>query len=195
KEEAEAVELEESKEEVAAAELEESEEKVEVVELEESKEEEPVTEFILEETSQEIAIEETINKELVDNTPVAEQPVISQQETIEFKEEREVLVPDSEADEQTKKDVQSFANVLIEEAEEKKQVAEEQPATQTEEPKREKKRHVPFNVVMLKQDRKKLMERHAARTNVTQSTFGERVAEKPMQQVAVEAQMEEKPMQ
>ncbi|MED1106571.1 DNA translocase FtsK, partial [Bacillus paramycoides] len=195
KEEAEAVELEESKEEVAAAELEESEEKVEVVELEESKEEEPVTEFILEETSQEIAIEETINKELVDNTPVAEQPVISQQETIEFKEEREVFVPDSEADEQTKKDVQSFANVLIEEAEEKKQVAEEQPATQTEEPKREKKRHVPFNVVMLKQDRKKLMERHAARTNVTQSTFGERVAEKPMQQVAVEAQVEEKPMQ
>ncbi|MED0979598.1 DNA translocase FtsK [Bacillus paramycoides] len=195
KEEAEAVELEESKEEVAAAELEESEEKVEVVELEESKEEEPVTEFILEETSQEIAMEETINKELVDNTPVAEQPVISQQETIEFKEEREVFVPDSEADEQTKKDVQSFANVLIEEAEEKKQVAEEQPATQTEEPKREKKRHVPFNVVMLKQDRKKLMERHAARTNVTQSTFGERVAEKPMQQVAVEAQMEETPMQ
>ncbi|NWK67689.1 DNA translocase FtsK [Bacillus paramycoides] len=194
-EEAEAVELEESKEEVAAAELEESEEKVEVVELEESKEEEPVTEFILEETSQEIAMEETINKELVDNTPVAEQPVISQQETIEFKEEREVFVPDSEADEQTKKDVQSFANVLIEEAEEKKQVAEEQPATQTEEPKREKKRHVPFNVVMLKQDRKKLMERHAARTNVTQSTFGERVTEKPMQQVAVEAQVEEKPVQ
>ncbi|MGE7900993.1 DNA translocase FtsK [Bacillus paramycoides] len=195
KEEAEAMELEESKEEAEAAELEESEEEVEVVELEESKEEEPVTEFILEETSQEIAMEETINKELVDNTPVAEQPVISQQETIEFKEEREVLVPDLEADEQTKKDVQSFANVLIEEAEEKKQVAEEQPATQTEEPKREKKRHVPFNVVMLKQDRKKLMERHAARTNVTQSTFGERVAEKPMQQVAVEAQVEEKPMQ
>ncbi|MFJ8455052.1 DNA translocase FtsK, partial [Bacillus paramycoides] len=195
KEEAEVAELEESKEEAEVAELEESEEEVEAAELEESEEEEPVTEFVLEETSQEIAIEETINKELMDNTPVAEQPVISQQETIEFKEEREVLVPDSEADEQTKKDVQSFANVLIEEAEEKKQVAEEQPATQTEEPKREKKRHVPFNVVMLKQDRKKLMERHAARTNVTQSTFGERVAEKPMQQVAVEAQVEEKPMQ
>ncbi|MED1491237.1 DNA translocase FtsK [Bacillus paramycoides] len=195
KEEAEVAELEESKEEAEAAELEESKEEAEAVELEESKEEEPVTEFILEETSQEIAIEETINKELVDNTPVAEQPVISQQETIEFKEEREVFVPDSEADEQTKKEVQSFANVLIEEAEEKKQVAKEQPATQTEEPKREKKRHVPFNVVMLKQDRKKLMERHAARTNVTQSTFGERVAEKPMQQVAVEAQVEEKPMQ
>ncbi|MED0959960.1 DNA translocase FtsK [Bacillus paramycoides] len=195
KEEAEAMELEESKEEAEAVELEESKEEVAAAELEESEEEEPVTEFILEETSQEIAMEETINKELVDNTPVAEQPVISQQETIEFKEEREVFVPDSEADEQTKKDVQSFANVLIEEAEEKKQVAEEQPATQTEEPKREKKRHVPFNVVMLKQDRKKLMERHAARTNVTQSTFGERVAEKPMQQVAVEAQVEEKPMQ
>ncbi|MGE7631921.1 DNA translocase FtsK [Bacillus paramycoides] len=194
-EEVEAIELEESKEEAEVAELEGSKEEIEAAELEESEEEEPVTEFILEETSQEIAMEETINKELVDNTPVAEQPVISQQETIEFKEEREVFVLDSEADEQTKKDVQSFANVLIEEAEEKKQVAEEQPATQTEEPKREKKRHVPFNVVMLKQDRKKLMERHAARTNVTQSTFGERVAEKSMQQVAVEAQVEEKPMQ
>ncbi|MGE7853332.1 DNA translocase FtsK [Bacillus paramycoides] len=194
-EEVEAIELEESKEEAEVAELEGSKEEIEAAELEESEEEEPVTEFILEETSQEIAMEETINKELVDNTPVAEQPVISQQETIEFKEEREVFVLDSEADEQTKKDVQSFANVLIEEAEEKKQVAEEQPATQTEEPKREKKRHVPFNVVMLKQDRKKLMERHAARTNVTQSTFGERVAEKPMQQVVVAEQVEEKPMQ
>uniref|UniRef100_UPI001F58A1E4 hypothetical protein n=1 Tax=Bacillus cereus group sp. BfR-BA-01381 TaxID=2920325 RepID=UPI001F58A1E4 len=38
-------------------------------------------------------------------------------------------------------------------------VAEEQPVVQKEEPKREKKRHVPFNVVMLKQDRTRLMER------------------------------------
>ncbi|MGG0325389.1 DNA translocase FtsK, partial [Bacillus mycoides] len=159
----------------------------EVAELEGTKEEEP--------TSQETVIEETMNTDLVENTPVAEQPVISQQETITFKEESEVCVPVSETDEQTKKDVQNFANVLVEEAEEKKQVAEEQPALQIEEPKREKKRHVPFNVVMLKQDRKKLMERHAARTNVMQSTVSERVEEKPMQQVVVEPQAEEKPMQ
>ncbi|QEL87275.1 DNA translocase FtsK [Bacillus mycoides] len=182
----EVAELEEAAEEVV--ELEKSEEATEeVAELEGTKEEEP--------TSQETVIEETMNTDLVENTPVAEQPVISQQETITFKEESEVFVPVSETDEQTKKDVQNFANVLVEEAEEKKQVAEEQPALQIEEPKREKKRHVPFNVVMLKQDRKKLMERHAARTNVMQSTVSERVEEKPMQQVVVEPQAEEKPMQ
>ncbi|MBE7125521.1 DNA translocase FtsK [Bacillus mycoides] len=184
----EVVELEESKEAEEVVELEEAEEATEeVAELEGTKEEEP--------TSQETVIEETMNTDLVENTPVAEQPVISQQETITFKEESEVFVPVSETDEQTKKDVQNFANVLVEEAEEKKQVAEEQPALQIEEPKREKKRHVPFNVVMLKQDRKKLMERHAARTNVMQSTVSERVEEKPMQQVVVEPQAEEKPMQ
>ncbi|MGG0259036.1 DNA translocase FtsK, partial [Bacillus mycoides] len=185
----EVVELEETKEATEeVVELEEAEEATEeVAELEGTKEEEP--------TSQETVIEETMNTDLVENTPVAEQPVISQQETITFKEESEVCVPVSETDEQTKKDVQNFANVLVEEAEEKKQVAEEQPALQIEEPKREKKRHVPFNVVMLKQDRKKLMERHAARTNVMQSTVSERVEEKPMQQVVVEPQAEEKPMQ
>ncbi|MGH0484618.1 DNA translocase FtsK [Bacillus mycoides] len=185
----EVVELEKSEEATEeVVELEEAEEATEeVAELEGTKEEEP--------TSQETVIEETMNTDLVENTPVAEQPVISQQETITFKEESEVFVPVSETDEQTKKDVQNFANVLVEEAEEKKQVAEEQPALQIEEPKREKKRHVPFNVVMLKQDRKKLMERHAARTNVMQSTVSERVEEKPMQQVVVEPQAEEKPMQ
>ncbi|ARJ24269.1 cell division protein FtsK [Bacillus mycoides] len=185
----EVVELEETKEATEeVVELEKPEEATEeVAELEGTKEEEPI--------SQETVIEETMNTDLVENTPVAEQPVISQQETITFKEESEVFVPVSETDEQTKKDVQNFANVLIEEAEEKKQVAEEQPALQIEEPKREKKRHVPFNVVMLKQDRKKLMERHAARTNVMQSTVSERVEEKPVQQVVVEPQAEEKPMQ
>ncbi|MES5892039.1 DNA translocase FtsK [Bacillus cereus group sp. RP43] len=193
--EAEVVELEESEEVEEVAEIEESEEVAEVVELEESKGIESVTEFALEETPQEELIEETMNTESLENIADAEQPVISQQETIEFMEESEVFVQVSEADEQVKKDVQSFANVLIEETEEKKQVVEEQPAVQKEEPKREKKRHVPFNVVMLKQDRKKLMERHAVRTNVTQSTVGERVTEKPMQQVVVEARVEEKPMQ
>ncbi|MGH0598615.1 DNA translocase FtsK, partial [Bacillus mycoides] len=194
-EEAEAVEVEESEEAEEVAELEESKEAEEVVELEESKEIESVTEFALEGTPQEEVIEETMNTGALENIAVEEQPVISQQETIEFMEESEVFVPVSEADEQTKKDVQSFANVLIEEADEKKQVVEEQPAVQKEEPKREKKRHVPFNVVMLKQDRKKLMERHAVRTNVTQSTVGERVTEKPMQQVVVEPQVEESPVQ
>ncbi|PES77923.1 cell division protein FtsK [Bacillus cereus] len=182
-------ELEEAKEATEeVAELEEAKEAAEeVAELEGTKEEEPI--------SQETVIEETMNTDLAENTPVAGQPVISQQETITFKEESEVFVPVSETDEQTKKDVQNFANVLIEEAEEKKQVAEEQPALQIEEPKREKKRHVPFNVVMLKQDRKKLMERHAARTNVMQSTASERVEEKPVQQMVVEPQVEEKPVQ
>ncbi|PFN72269.1 cell division protein FtsK [Bacillus cereus] len=185
----EVVELEEAKEATEeVVELEKSEEAAEeVAKLEGTKEEEPI--------SQETVIEETMNTDLVENTPVAGQPVISQQETITFKEESEVFVPISETDEQTKKDVQNFANVLIEEAEEKKQVAEEQPALQIEEPKREKKRHVPFNVVMLKQDRKKLMERHAARTNVMQSTASERVEEKPVQQMEVEPQVEEKPVQ
>ena len=195
KEAEEIVELEESEEVEEVAELEEAKEAEEVVELEESKEIESVTEFALEGTPQEEVIEETMNTGALENIAVEEQPVISQQETITFKEESEVFVPVSETDEQTKKDVQNFANVLIEEAEEKKQVAEEQPDLQIEEPKREKKRHVPFNVVMLKQDRKKLMERHAVRTNVTQSTVSERVEEKPVQQVVVEPQAEEKPMQ
>ncbi|MGG4556889.1 DNA translocase FtsK [Bacillus toyonensis] len=96
-------------------------------------------------------------------------------------------------------------------------VAKEQPIVQKEEPKREKKRHVPFNVVMLKQDRTRLMERHAARTSAMQSSMSERVEnkpvhqleeqptqqmvveprveEQPVQQVVVEPQVEEKPMQ
>jgi len=80
---------------------------------------------------------------------------------------------------------------------------EEQPVVQKEEPKREKKRHVPFNVVMLKQDRTRLMERNAARANAMQSSMKERVEnnpvqqveEPPVQQVVVEPQVEEKPMQ
>ncbi|PGZ27408.1 cell division protein FtsK, partial [Bacillus anthracis] len=82
-------------------------------------------------------------------------------------------------------------------------VVEEQSVVQKEEPKREKKRHVPFNVVMLKQDRTRLMERHAARTNAMQSSMSERVENKPVQQVeetpvqqvVVEPQVEEQPIQ
>ncbi|MGX5434158.1 DNA translocase FtsK [Bacillus toyonensis] len=82
-------------------------------------------------------------------------------------------------------------------------VAKEQPIVQKEEPKREKKRHVPFNVVMLKQDRTRLMERHAARTSAMQSSMSERVENKPVhqleeqptQQMVVEPRVEEQPTQ
>ncbi|MGQ7726224.1 DNA translocase FtsK [Bacillus sp. KNSH39] len=74
-------------------------------------------------------------------------------------------------------------------------IAEEQPVVQKEEPKREKKRHVPFNVVMLKQDRTRLMERHAARANAMQPSANVRVENKPVQQEAAEPQVEERPVQ
>ncbi|HDR8001681.1 TPA: DNA translocase FtsK [Bacillus cereus] len=74
-------------------------------------------------------------------------------------------------------------------------IAEEQPVVQKEEPKREKKRHVPFNVVMLKQDRTRLMERHAARANAMQPSANVRVENKPVQQEVAEPQVEERPVQ
>ncbi|PGB11220.1 cell division protein FtsK [Bacillus toyonensis] len=159
----------------------------------------------------------------------------TQQEMVldEAIEQKNEFIHVAEADEQTKEDVQSFANVLIAETEESKlfveegpvaeeqpvaeegpvaeeqpvveegPVAKEQPIVQKEEPKREKKRHVPFNVVMLKQDRTRLMERHAARTSAMQSSMSERVENKPVhqleeqpkQQMVVEPRVEEKPMQ
>ncbi|PDZ05276.1 cell division protein FtsK, partial [Bacillus cereus] len=227
---------EESEEEVIA-ETEELEEVEVITEAEELEEAEPVA---FEETQQEILLDEAI-------------------------EQKNEFIHVAEAEEQTKKDVQSFADVLIAEeqrvveeapiaeeqrvveeapiaeeqriveeapiveeqvveeapiaeeqqaveeapiaeeqqAVEEAAVAEEQPVVQKEEPKREKKRHVPFNVVMLKQDRTRLMERHAARTNAMQSSMSERVENKPVQQVEeppvqqviVEPQVEEKPMQ
>ncbi|PGT02907.1 cell division protein FtsK, partial [Bacillus cereus] len=69
-------------------------------------------------------------------------------------------------------------------------IVEEQQVVQKEEPKREKKRHVPFNVVMLKQDRTRLRERHAARMNAMQSSMSERVENKPVHQVE-EQQMQQ----
>uniref|UniRef100_UPI0022DFE8FC DNA translocase FtsK n=1 Tax=Bacillus mobilis TaxID=2026190 RepID=UPI0022DFE8FC len=184
------------------AETEESEEVEVIAETEEQEEAEPVA---LEETQQEILLDEAIAQ-------------------------KNEFIHVAEADEQTKKDVQSFADVLIAEEQpvveeapiaeeqqvveeariaeeqpvvEEARIAEEQPVVQKEEPKREKKRHVPFNVVMLKQDRTRLMERHAARANAMQSSMSERVENKPVQQVeektvqqvVVEPQVEEKPMQ
>ncbi|MGG0559881.1 DNA translocase FtsK, partial [Bacillus tropicus] len=220
------------------AEAEEQEEVEVIAETEERKEVEVIAETEAPEEVEPVVLEET-QQEMVLN------------EAIEQKNE---FIHVAEADEQTKKDVQSFADVLITEEQlvveetpiveeqpvaeetpivedqpvvEEASVAEEQPVVeetpiveeqpvaeetpiveeqsvvQKEEPKREKKRHVPFNVVMLKQDRTRLMERHAARTNAMQPSMSERVEnksvhqveEKPMQQVVVEPQVEEKPMQ
>ncbi|PGA00578.1 DNA translocase FtsK [Bacillus wiedmannii] len=192
------------------AEAEESEEVEVIAEAEELEEVEVITETEAPEEAEPVALEET-QQEMVLNEAI--------EQTNEF-------IHVAEAEEQAKKDVQSFADVLIAEEQrvveeapieeeqpvvEEAPIEEEQPIVQKEEPKREKKRHVPFNVVMLKQDRTRLMERHAARVNAMQSSMSERVEhnpvqqveetpvpqveEKPMQQVVVEPQVEEKPIQ
>ena len=223
------------------AEAEETEEAEVVVEAEETEEAEVIAETEGSEVEAIVELEETQQEMVLD-------------EAIEQKNE---FIHVAEADEQTKEDVQSFANVLIAETEESKlfveegpvaeeqpvaeegpvaeeqpvaeealvaeeqpvveegpaakeqpvveegPVAKEQPIVQKEEPKREKKRHVPFNVVMLKQDRTRLMERHAARTSAMQSSMSERVENKPVhqleeqptQQMVVEPRVEEQPAQ
>ncbi|PES17486.1 cell division protein FtsK, partial [Bacillus anthracis] len=183
-------EAEEQEEVEAIAEAEEQEEVEAIAEAEERKEVEVIAETEAPEEVEPVVLEET-QQEMVLN------------EAIEQKNE---FIHVAEADEQTKKDVQSFADVLITEEQlvvEETPIVEEQPVVQKEEPKREKKRHVPFNVVMLKQDRTRLMERHAARTNAMQPSMSERVEnksvhqveEQPMQQVVVEPQVEEQPVQ
>ncbi|MGH0566520.1 DNA translocase FtsK, partial [Bacillus cereus] len=195
-------ETEEQKEVEVIAEAEEQEEVEAIAEAEERKEIEVIAETEAPEEVEPVVLEET-QQEMVLNEAI--------EQTNEF-------IHDAEADEQTKKDVQNFADVLIAEAQpvveeaviaeeqqvvEETPVAEASPVVQKEEPKREKKRHVPFNVVMLKQDRTRLMERNAARANAMQSSMKERVEnkpvqqveEKPMQQVAVEPQVEETAMQ
>ncbi|CJJ05002.1 DNA translocase FtsK [Streptococcus pneumoniae] len=205
----------ESEEVEVIAETEESEEVEVIAETEESEEVEVIAEA--EETE---VIAET--KAPVVETFVALEEIQQEDEAIEQKSE---FIHVAEADEQTKKDVQSFANVLIAETEENRRIveeaqvaeeqrvveeapvveeqrvveetpiAEEQPVVQKEEPKREKKRHVPFNVVMLKQDRTRLMERHAARANAMQPSANVRVENKPVQQEVAEPQVEERPVQ
>ncbi|MCU5702687.1 DNA translocase FtsK [Bacillus wiedmannii] len=129
---------------------------------------------------------------------VEEQPVV---EEARIAEEQRVVEEAPIAEEQR---VVEEARIAEErQVVEETPVLEEQPIVQKEEPKRQKKRHVPFNVVMLKQDRTRLMERHAARVNAMQPSMSERVEnkpvqqveEKPMQQVVVEPQVEERPMQ
>ncbi|HDR8091654.1 TPA: DNA translocase FtsK [Bacillus cereus] len=199
-------ETEETEEVEVIAETEETEalEEVEVIaEAEESEEAEVITEA---EESEEVEVIAEINAPVVE-TFVALEDIQQEDEAIEQKNE---FIHVAEADEQTKKDVQSFADVLIAEEQpvaeeariaeeqptvEETPVVEEQPVVQKEEPKREKKRHVPFNVVMLKQDRTRLMERHAARANVMQPSANVRVENKPVQQEVAEPQVEERPVQ
>ncbi|MGG0131385.1 DNA translocase FtsK [Bacillus tropicus] len=267
-------ETEESEEVEVIAETEESEEVEVIAEAEETEEVEVIAETEEQEEVEAIAeAEERKEVEVIAETEAPEEvePVVleeTQQEMVlnEAIEQKNEFIHVAEADEQTKKDVQSFADVLITEEQlvveetpiveeqpvaeetpiveeqpvaeeipiveeqpvveeapvaeeqlvveetpiveeqlvvEETPIVEEQPVVQKEEPKREKKRHVPFNVVMLKQDRTRLMERHAARTNAMQPSMSERVEnksvhqveEKPMQQVVVEPQVEEQPVQ
>ncbi|MFK4012839.1 DNA translocase FtsK, partial [Bacillus cereus] len=220
-------ETEESEEVEVIAEAEESEEVEVIAEVEESEEVEVIAEA---EESEEAEVIAEINAPVVE-TFVALEEIQQEDEAIEQKSE---FIHVAEADEQTKKDVQSFADVLIAEEQpvveeapvaeeqqvveeapvveeqsvveeapvveeqpvaEETLVAEEQPVVQKEEPKREKKRHVPFNVVMLKQDRTRLMERHAARANAMQPSANVRVENKPVQQEVAEPQVEERPVQ
>ncbi|WP_141531372.1 DNA translocase FtsK, partial [Bacillus thuringiensis] len=235
-------EAEESEEVEVIAETEESEEVEVIAEAEESEEVEVIAEA--EESEEVEVIAETEELEEVEVIAETKGPVVETFVALEeIQQEDEVIEQNSEfihvaeADEQTKNDVQSFANVLIAETEENKRVveeapvveeksvveeapvveeqsvveeapvveeksvveevpvAEEQPVVKKEEPKREKKRHVPFNVVMLKQDRTRLMERHAARANAMQPSANVRVENKPVQQEVAEPQVEEQPMQ
>ncbi|PFE89340.1 DNA translocase FtsK [Bacillus thuringiensis] len=223
-------ETEEPEEVEVIAETEELEEVEVIAEAEELEEVEVITET---EELEEVEVIAEIKAPVVE-TFVALEEIQQEDEAIEQKSE---FIHVAEADEQTKNDVQSFANVLLAETEENKRVveeapvaeeqrvveetpvaeeqrvveeapvaeeqrvveeapvAEEQPVVKKEEPKREKKRHVPFNVVMLKQDRTRLMERHAARANAMQHSVNVRVENRPVQQVVAEPQVEEQPMQ
>ncbi|KXY36332.1 DNA translocase FtsK [Bacillus sp. FSL K6-0067] len=154
-----------------------------------------------------VAEEQSVVEEtpIVEEQPVAEEtPIAEEQQVVEeapIAEEQQVVEEAPIAEEQQVVEEAPIAEEqqVVEEA----PIVEEQPVVQKEEPKREKKRHVPFNVVMLKQDRTRLMEKHAARTNAMQPSMSERVEnksvhqveEKPMQQVVVEPQVEERPMQ
>ncbi|MGK8687026.1 DNA translocase FtsK [Bacillus cereus] len=134
-----------------------------------------------------IAEEQPVAEEtsVVEEQPAAEEAPIAEEQPVA--EETSVVEEQPVAEETSIVEEQPVA--------EEAPVVEEQPVVQKEEPKREKKRHVPFNVVMLKQDRARLMERHASRTNGMQSSMSERVENKPVHQVEEQPQVEEKPMQ
>ncbi|PFY22065.1 cell division protein FtsK [Bacillus toyonensis] len=222
-------EAEETEEAEVMAEMEETEE-AEVIAETEGSEVEAIVE--LEETQQEMVLDEAIEQknefihvaeadeqtmedvqsfanvliaETEESKPVAEEgPVAEEQPVVEegpAAEEQPVVEEGPVAEEQPVAEEGPAAEEqpVVEEG----PVAKEQPIVQKEEPKREKKRHVPFNVVMLKQDRTRLMERHAARTSAMQSSMSERVENKPVhqleeqptQQMVVEPRVEEQPTQ
>ncbi|HHT7007482.1 DNA translocase FtsK [Bacillus paranthracis] len=158
-----------------------------IVEEQPAAEEAPVVEEqpVVEETSvveEQPAAEET---PIVEEQPAAEEaPIAEEQPAVE---ETPIVEEQPAAEEAPVVEEQPVA--------EEAPVVEEQTVVQKEEPKREKKRHVPFNVVMLKQDRTRLMERHAARTNAMQPSMSERVENKSVHQVEEQPQVEEKQMQ
>ncbi|WHY28561.1 DNA translocase FtsK [Bacillus wiedmannii] len=171
-------------------------------------EEQPVVEEAPIVEAQQVVEEAPIAEEqrVVEEAPIAEaQRVIEEaQQVVEeapIVEEQRVVEEAPIVEEQ--RVVEEAPIVEAQQVVEEAPIAEEQRVVQKEEPKREKKRHVPFNVVMLKQDRTRLMERHAARVNAMQPSMSERVENKPVQQVeetpvqqvAVEPRVEEKPMQ
>ena len=162
-------------------------------------EEQPVAEETSIVEEQPVAEEAPVVEEqsVVEETPIVEEaPVVEGQSVVEeapIAEEQPVVEEAPIAEEQP---VAEEAPVVEEQrVVEEAPIVEEQPVVQKEEPKREKKRHVPFNVVMLKQDRARLMERHASRTNAMQSSMSERVENKPVHQVEEKPQVEEKQMQ
>ncbi|WP_410981314.1 DNA translocase FtsK [Bacillus pacificus] len=177
------------------------EEEQPVVEEAVIEEEQPVVEEAVIEEEQRVVEEAVIEEEqrVVEETVIEEEQSVVEEAVIE---EEQPVVEEAVIEEEQP----VVEEAVIEEEQpvaEETPVAEEPPVVQKEEPKREKKRHVPFNVVMLKQDRARLVERHAARTNAMQPSMKERVEnkpvhqveEQPMQQVVVEPQTEEQPMQ
>ncbi|MCU5498129.1 DNA translocase FtsK [Bacillus wiedmannii] len=222
-EEAESVALEETQQEMVLNEaIEQTNEFIHVAEAEEQakKDVQSFADVLIAE-EQQVVEEAPIAEEqrVVEEAPIAgEQPVVEEapiaegQQVVEeapIAEEQRVVEEAPIAEEQRVVEEAPIAEErqVVEET----PVSQEQPIVQKEEPKRQKKRHVPFNVVMLKQDRTRLMERHAARVNAMQPSMSERVEnkpvqqveetqvpqveEKPMKQVVVEPQVEERPMQ
>ncbi|HDR8339606.1 TPA: DNA translocase FtsK [Bacillus cereus] len=157
------------------------EEEAPVVEEQQVEEETPVVEEQQVEEETPVVEEQQVEEE----TPVAEEQRVEEEAPVA--EEQRVEEEAPVVEEQSVVEEQPVA--------EETPVAEEQPVVQKEEPKREKKRHVPFNVVMLKQDRTRLMERHAARANAMQPSANVRVENKPVQQEVAEPQVEEHPVQ
>ncbi|MEB9723732.1 DNA translocase FtsK, partial [Bacillus cereus] len=156
-------------------------------------EEQPVVEEAPVVEEQPVAEETLVAEEqrVVEEAPVAEEQRVVEEAPVA--EEQRVVEEAPVVEEQS---VVEEAPVVEEQpVAEETPVAEEQPVVQKEEPKREKKRHVPFNVVMLKQDRTRLMERHAARANAMQPSANVRVENKPVQQEVAEPQVEEHPVQ